>query len=181
MACLIRSPPHWKRSFRPPSAQASGRAGAIELSPHERTAATVDFFLAMAGAGEANRRRASAWNKRTRPAWFRCCATNTRKRSPWRSPDFLPRDGQVLAFLSADVRSIVRGGSPRPRWRTNKQSATLKSCWPFVWRALLRPRFASIDGVAVLGEILQSLDRKREHEIITGLAHDEPHLAEAVA
>ncbi len=47
--------------------------------------------------------------------------------------------------------------------------------------ALPETRLATIDGVAALGNILQSLDRQEERLFLDGLSQDEPELAQAVA
>ena len=94
---------------------------------------------------------------------------------------FFRGSAKILALLSADVRSIVARRIATTEMADEQAIRDVEE--------LLAVRLAALPCGPLrldrrrrgLGEILQSLDREREHEIITGLAHDEPHLAEAVA
>ncbi len=160
----------------------NARAGALELSPHERTAATVDFFLAMAGAGESEPKARERLEQADAASLVSVlCDEHPQTIALALTRFSSARSAKILALLSADVRSIVARRIATTEMADEQAIRDVEELLAVRLAALPAARFASIDGVAALGEILQSLDREREHEIITGLAHDEPHLAEAVA
>ena len=154
-----------RHSFRPPMRQAisAERGCAIVLPAEQRNSAVTDFLLAMA---------TSPSDPSPGLSGLACAAAShitsaLVEEHPQTIAVVLTRPpaaaAEVLELLPTELRNLVARRIAMIEAVDELTIHTVESLLVERLAALPQPRLATIDGVAALGEILQSLDRSTEH------------------
>jgi flagellar motor switch protein FliG len=154
----------------------------IELAPDERSAVIADFVLALAERSDVRKNRLQILEQADAAHLAAVLEVEHAQLIALVLTRLTPAHaGGLLALLATDLQaSVVR----RIATTESAHEQVLDDVLAVIaerLRALPAAHFATIDGVAALGDILQSLDRAAEQQLINCLAQDEPDLAEAVA
>ncbi|HVU86113.1 MAG TPA: FliG C-terminal domain-containing protein [Pirellulales bacterium] len=162
---------------------ASERARSMDFPTEQRTAAVTDFLLALSADQSHPSGDDARFATKAAPSHL---ASVLVEEHPQAIALVLARlapavAAEILELLPVDLRGNV---ARRIATIESVDEATIGAVEAVLAErlaALPTARFAAIDGVAALGEILQSLDRGAERLLLNGLASNEPELAQAVA